>query len=529
MLFEKNMKLRTKILLLSLATMCLTLALVGVLVYNLVSDHVQTSVGNRALAIARVVARVPTVQEAIMSDNPSAVLQPFAERWREATGAAFIIISNMQEVRLSYPVPSMVGTPMAPWIDREPVLRGEEYVYIAQGNLAPSLRANAPIYAPDGSRQIGFVSVGFYLDDIYTITRKTVEKLLVVLVVAAAVSSVGAGLLARNVKQATFGLEPREIATILKEREATLEAIREGVIAVDTQKIIRVINNEAARILGVDADASRGLLIDQVLPDNRLADVLREARPIQDEEQRVGEIIIMANSVPIVVDGKVVGAVISFRDRTEINRLAEELTGVHRLVDVLRAQAHEFKNKLHTIAGLIQLGRYDEAVNFAIDSQLSQQGLFTQLAQIKDAVIYGLLVGKTSQMKEQGIEFTIDPDASLEQLPVNVASGDIVLILGNLLQNAVEALAASSHKAVWVSIRQQADKLMIIVRNSGPTIDETLAAHMYKRGVTTKPTGSGLGLALVAEKLKLVGGAITHRNLEPTGVEFTVVIPYGRG
>lgn len=525
----RRMKLQHKIALLSIGMMCLVLVIAGALVLKNAADRIQASVGSRALAIGQVVAGVPAVQAALLSDNPSEVLQPFAERWRQATGAAFIIISNMEAVRLSYPVPSMIGTHMAP-LQRDPVLRGEEYIYIGQGNLAPSLRANVPIFDPATNQQIGFVSVGFYLDDIYTLIVDNAGKVLIALLGAMAFSVMGAFLLAKNVKQATFGLEPHEIATILRERVATLEAIREGVIAVDTHKTIRVLNAEAAKTLGLDTETSFGISIDTVLPGNKLAEVMRTGISINDEEQKVQDVIIMANSVPIIVDGTVVGAVVSFRDRTEITRLAEELTGVHRFVDVLRAQAHEFKNKLHTIAGLIQLKQYEDAVNFAIESQILQEGLFAQLSgRIKDSVIFGLLAGKASQMKEKGIDFSIDAQTSLQELPVNVTSGDIVLILGNLLQNAVEAVALAEKKSIWASIRQDSGTLAIKVFNSGPWIEDALADSIYRRGVTTKKTGSGLGLALIADKLRLVNGEISHRNQASGGVEFTVSIPYGRG
>lgn len=521
-----RLKLQYKIALLSGVMMSLVLILTGALVLKNITDYVYSSTARRALAIGHMVAEIPAVQEAIVSEHPSASLQPIAERWRKSTGAAFIIISDMQVRRLTYPVPELVGSPMAN-LYREPALHGQEFVDVAKGDLAPSLRAYVPIFAND--RQIGFVSVGFYIDDIATIVQRSTGQVLVAFIVALCLSLAGAIALARHVKKVIFGLEPREIATILKERMATLETIREGVIAVDLEKRIRVLNQQAARILGLEADAASGVRIDEVLPQNRLTDVIATSRAVYDEEQRVGDTSIMANSVPIVVDDKVVGAVISFRDRTELNRIAEEITGVHRFVDALRAQAHEFKNKLHTIAGLIQLKQYDEAVDFAVDSRISQQDLFSQLTgRIKDSVVFGLLLGKASQMGELGIEFAVDEASTLDQLPPNVSGGDLILIIGNLLENAIDAVSGREEKKIFVSLIQSGDDLSIRVQNSGPWIDDMLAAGMYQRGVSTKRGGRGLGLALVAEKLQLVQGTVTHHNLAQGGVEFAVSIPYRR-
>jgi len=525
----EKIKLQYKIMGLTIVMMFFVLAFAGGWVLSSVSNYVEKSFTDRALAIARVAAEIPVAQTAYLSNNPSQSLQPVAEMLRQSTGAAFVVYSNMQQIRITHPIPANIGTPLSD-LYREPVLHGEEYVYIGKGLLAPSLRANVPIFRQDTGEQIGFVSVGFYLDDIKEIAKKSIKQILYAFLVALILSIIGASLLAKHIKNVTFGLEPHEIATLLKERVATLEAIREGVIAVDSSNQIRLWNNEAAKILGINTETAYSKPLDKILPQNKLLTVMESGQAVYDEEQNVGDVIILANSVPVVVDDKVVGAVISFRDRTEINRMAEELTGIHRFVDVLRAQAHEFKNKLHTIAGLIQLERYDEAIDYAIDNQISQQAQFSSLSSnIKDPVIYGLLVGKASQMKEQGIDFTIDHTSRLTNLPVNVTSGDIVLILGNLLQNAVEAVAESTIKTVWVTITQQPDQLTIKVQNSGPWVEERLSACIYQKGITTKPQGSGLGLALIAEKLQLMHGTVIHRNLPQGGVEFEVTIPYRSG
>ncbi|HMM19753.1 MAG TPA: sensor histidine kinase [Selenomonadales bacterium] len=516
--------LRTKVMLLNISMVFLVLIMIGGLVVRIIISEVQDDMGEKALIIGRVVARSPEVQEAILSDSPSEVLQPLSESWRISTGAAFVIVANMDQIRLSHPILANVGTPLSN-LYRDPVLHGKEYVYVGQGSLPPSLRGNVPVFV--GGKQIGFISVGFYLDKIYREIFLNLTPLIYVFLIASAFSVGGAMLIARNVKKAIFGFEPYQIATIVKEQVATLEAIREGVVAVDVHGSIRLMNNEAAYILGISPEEAVGKSISTVLPQNRLADVMDSGQSVYDEEQRVGETSILANSVPITVDGSVVGAVVSFRDRTEMNRLAEELTGVHRIVDVLRAQTHEFKNKLHTIAGLIQLERYMEAINFAVDSRFGKQELADRLSgRIKDSILYGLLLGKASHMRELGIAFDISPDTRLSRLPDKLTSGDAVLIIGNLLQNAIEAVAEVEDKQIEIAVIEEADELIIRVSNSGPWISNEVAGQIYRRGITTKKSNSGLGLALIAEKLELVSGAIRHRNLPDGGVEFEVHIPY---
>lgn len=523
----KRMKLQYRIALLTLATMLFALVAVGVMVYDNVSDYIESSIGRRAMAIAKVVAAVPSVQQALRSPDPTSTLQPIAERWRLATGAAFVIISNMDAVRLTYPVPEMIGTPMAD-LPRGPVLQGEDIIYIGQGKLAPSLRANTPIFDANTGGQIGFVSVGFYLDDIELLTDAAGGRVLLAIVAAMLFCLAAAALLANQVRKELFDLEPFEIATILNERTATLEAIHEGVVAVDTEGKISMVNHEACRLLDLSAEDALGRKIDDILPENELVDVVEKGEAKLDREQRFGERLIVSNSLPIRVGDNVTGAVITFRDRTEVTRLAEELTGVSRFVDALRAQAHEFKNKLHTIAGLIQLKQYDAAIDYAIENNQDQEELTGQLQRkIKDPVVSGLLLGKASQMKEQGIEFIIRQESYLQTLPVHMTSGDLILILGNLLSNAMEALGNCDLKEITLLIKQEPGELVVKVANTGEWIDEAFGACIFERGVSGKPNGTGIGLSLVLDKVTLIGGTVRYVNQPEGGVFFEVRVPYG--
>lgn len=526
MLKLAKLPLQYKILILNISMICFVLTLVGAMAVKIIIQQVLEDVGEQAMSIGRMVATAPGVKDAILSENPPEVLQPLCESWRVATDAAFIIVANMDQIRLSHPITSNVGTPLSN-LYRAPVLRGEEYLYVARGSLPVSLRANVPIFSDDGERQIGFVSVGFYMKSIYEDAFAKFTPILYIFLAALAVSAIGSAFIARNVKKSIFGLEPHEIATILKERSATLESIREGVVAVDRDGLIRLINNEGGRILGLSIDKVIGCHIAEILPKNNLNTVILNGKEQFNEEQRVGDIVIISNSVPITVDSEVVGAVMSFRDRSEMHRLAEELTGINRFVDFLRAQAHEFKNKLHTIAGLIQLQRYEEAVNFAVDNQTGYQEMASRLnSRIKDSIIFGLLLGKAIHMRELGIDFTIDENTALSSLPPKITSGDIVLIIGNLLQNAIEAVETAKEKKVSISIVQQDAELEIVVSNTGNRIDDEIASKIYQRGFTTKKENGGLGLALIAEKLALASGRISHRNLPGEKVEFSVRLPY---
>jgi sensor histidine kinase regulating citrate/malate metabolism len=261
-----RVSLQYKIMILTVAMVCLALTMAGAFVIHHIYQEIQDDIGNRALSIGRSIAEMPKVKENILNNNPSDVLQPIAEEWRRSTGAAFIVISNMSQIRLSHPILQNLGTPLTN-LYRDPVLSGQEYVYIAKGSLAPSLRANIPIFAVGENRQIGFVSVGFYVDDIYNKVLEGAKNVLYALLIALVLSIIGSVLVARNIKKAIYGLEPYEIATMFRENEATLDALREGVVAVDVAGKVRVVNNEAAAIMGKKQRKFMDSLLQTLLPN----------------------------------------------------------------------------------------------------------------------------------------------------------------------------------------------------------------------------------------------------------------------
>ncbi|HWR31707.1 MAG TPA: sensor histidine kinase [Negativicutes bacterium] len=522
---KHRMPLQYKIMLLAAGLIVLVLILVGSLVVHNVIRQVEDEVGTRAMDIGRLVAQDPVVQAAITAEYPSAVLQPYAERWRQITGAAFIVIANMDQIRLSHTLPEKVGTPMAD-LYREPVLHGQEYLYVGRGSLEPSLRANVPVWSPSSHVQIGLISVGFYLSEMYQKAFNEVKEFVFVLLAALLCGLLGAVWLARNVKKAIFGLEPYEIARLLQEHVATLEAIKEGVVTVDAGGIVRLMNSEAGVILGIQPEESIGKPIAEMIPFDEEDAPVTVPSALYNREYLVNGITILAHSVPVRLEGEDIGAVITFRDRTEACRLAEELSGVHRFIDGLRAQSHEYKNKLHAIAGLIQLGRNEEAVDFITDSNGLVQEIFDRLqTRIQDPVTFALLVGKSSRARELGIDYQIDPLSALDHAQLPCTGGDMVLILGNLIENAMDAVAPLLDRRISVGVYDTGTEVIIKVFNSGPGISPELGERIYERGVTTKHGARGYGLALVAVKLRDLGGSIHFNNLPQAGVEFIVTIP----
>src|SRR5207302_2852197 len=303
------------------------------------------------------VASSATIQQALLDGDPSGVIQTNAEAVRRATGATYIVVTDRQGIRYSHTNPALIGKQ----VDESPatVLAGNTWVGIQRGTLGLSARGKAPIFV--NGQVIGMVSVGFLVEQVWQQLLSELPGYAVTVLLSLALGSAASLLLASRLKRQTFGLEPYEIAGLLEEREASLQGIHEGAIATDRDGTITLANDEAPRLLGLPAGCA-GRKISQVLPQGRLLSFLSGKLKDQDEVLLAGDRVLVASRRAILVRGHEVGHVATLRDTTELTGLARGL-GVDSLTDALRAQAHEFANRLHPIAGLMQVGRAEEAMN----------------------------------------------------------------------------------------------------------------------------------------------------------------------
>ncbi len=465
------------------------------------------------------------MQAGLLSPDPAADLQPVTESLRRTLGVDLIVIFDMQGIRYTHYDPRYINTPYGA-SDRDPALSGKAYYTRCSCVGVQSVRGLAPIRAADG-QQIGVAVVGTFVDNVvaglHQLRLALGASLGVLLVLAAAAAFWISG----NIRASLSGLEPWKIAALLREREALLQSIREGLVAIDREGRITLMNEAARTLIGVEADPV-GRPAAELVPELRLTELLAGATR-SDEELVLAHRVVLCTGVPISVAGQVGGALVSFRGKTEVTRLAEELTGVRRFIDGLRAQNHEYLNKLQTLAGLIHLGAYQEAAEFiSRTTRVRQAAVQHVLANVGDAATAGLLMGKLSEAQEKGVEMVIVPESRLRGLPPHFDSSVMVSVLGNLLENAVEALAAqpSGRRRVEVALKEERKILLIEVADSGPGIPASLRPHIFERGVSSKGPGRGLGLSLVQERVRQAGGEVRVECPEEGGTRFTVRIPW---
>ncbi|WCK54078.1 sensor histidine kinase [Aneurinibacillus sp. Ricciae_BoGa-3] len=511
-LASKRMTLRAKINWLVFLNIVLVLTLViSVICYMFINNEFE-DIGQRAVALAKTVADMRQIKRGLEQSNPAAAIQPITENIKLVTGAQFIVVADMNLIRYSHPNPLLIGKNMGtdPGDDQK-VLKGETSISRATGSLGLSVRGKAPVFNSQ-HHQIGLVSVGFLVSDIWNKISLFLLRTIGSGIVALALGLWGAYLLSGHIKKQTFNMEPFEIAFLSQEQASILESIREGIIAVDREGMITTCNQEAKRLLGVESSDIIGQFIETIIPNSRLPEVLEEGISHNDQPMIISNTLVIVNRVPVTLKGHVIGAVASFRDKIQLEQIDQRLADVGKYADALRSQRHEFMNKLHTISGLIQLEEYElvrELIHKVNEEQ--QQVLTFFMSRIRDPAIVGTLIGKVHRAKEQGITLSIDPKSHLAD-PCKHRE-IVITILGNAIENAIESITGSQNPLcrpeINVFINDETEHLIVNVEDKGPGIDPSLKERIFEDGMTTKGPGRGFGLALLSKLVADAGGNLS--------------------
>lgn len=523
-----RLSFQTRMIVLITSVIIGIISIIGLIFSSIIASSIEEQVGRRALSVAKITANDPELRSAFYAGNPSALIQPIAENVRIQTDAEFVVVGNRDGIRYAHPIEDRIGKEMVGGDNDLGLLHGQSYISKAVGSMGPSLRGKVPIKGNDGE-VIGIVSVGYLLEDIESAIADYQEKVFLIMGIAVLCGVLGAIALSRYLKRAILGLEPEEIAALYVQRNAVLESVREGIVAIDKTNQITMMNKAALRILELPEDEVQGKQIYEVLPDSRMPEILETGEYQLDRETLIGGKEIIVNRVPIKLSGQVVGVVSSFRAKSEIDQLASELSQARRYADVLRAQTHEFHNLLYTISGLLQLGSIQEAVELITSETSSQQELILFLAkQIPDPLIGALLLGMHNRAKELKIQFMIHHDSRLQELPVTINRQQLIVLLGNLLQNALEAVngATNSKKVVECYLSDAGEEILFEVEDSGPGVPEELRERVFEYGFSTKEGEQrGIGLSKVRGIVEELGGYVLVGKSEWGGALFTVSLP----
>ncbi len=430
-------RLSTQILVFQVLIVAGTLVVGLALAFRGEQSRVDDEYERRALGVAQSVAAVPEIAHAIASADQSGTVQRRAEAIRRSSGMAFVVVTDIDGIRYSHPNPGRIGERVS--TDPTEALAGNTVLVVETGTLGRSARAKVPLRAADGTI-VGAVSVGILEGALHREIADLVPAMAIYLIVALALGIGASLLLARRLKRQTFGLELDEVAALVQEREAMLHGIREGVVIVDPEERLLLVNDEARRLrrpglVGRRRAARRG--------GRSGAAGRRHRRP--RERQRPPARPRRARDHRQPHDGAPrrpqLGAIVTLRDRTELESLVRELDSVRSLTDAMRAQAHEFRNRLHTLAGMLAMGHHDDATRFIAEVTNTDEKLRLQLGErIADPRLGALLLAKSAVASERGVVLELSEDSRLDHELVDAREG--LTILGNLVDNALDAAAA---------------------------------------------------------------------------------------
>jgi two-component system CitB family sensor kinase len=518
--------LASQILIGVLAILLVTMAVGILLVVRNSRETFDKQYERRALAVATTVAQIPEIKTAITDRDPTHLIPRLASSIAAATGASYVVVADRDGVRYSHPNPKKIGLRLEEGVT---VLDGQPRVGVDKGSLGRSANGRAPIFDANG-QVVGEVSVGVLEKEVGANLRHEILIVALYLGLAMGVGVLASLLLSRLIKRATFGLELSEITSLLQEREAMLHGIREGVVGLDDRNRITVLNMEAHRLLQVTA-SSVGRPVEEVVPPGRLRDLLSGDIDGTDEVVLTDEFLLVVNRMPVVLGGRNAGAVVTLRDRTELESLIRELNAVTGLTNALRAQEHEFTNRLHILSGLLELGDSDEATTYLAELSLASIAPGESLrARVSPPVVAALLLAKVTIASEQDIELRVSDDSHIEATQDEART--LLTVLGNLVDNALEAVAGTpAPRSVLVEL-SDVDGLHIVVTDTGPGIAADIVRDIFRDGYSTKsPRGlvkRGLGLALVHRMVRQAGGTIDVTS--GPGCRFSVWLPrHGTG
>ncbi|PLR85407.1 histidine kinase [Bacillus canaveralius] len=524
----KHLSIRWKITILSYIVVIFSLLIGGIVIVANIQQKEERDLRIRSMNTARTVAELSDVKQAVKKPDGWDKINPIVEDIRIINETDYIIVMNMERIRYSHPAKELIGK-RSEGEDEEPAFAEHIYFSKAKGEIGTVLRAFIPIKDED-LNQIGVVLVGNRIPSFQEIMVEMIDEIQFIVILTLIFGLIGSLMLAHHIKKQMFQLEPHEIKRMFEERTATFHSINEGVIAIDNHEIITIFNEKAKLIFNVKGDVV-GKPIRTVLKDTRLPEIVEKNQAVYNEEIEVSGKVIVSNRIPIMIHNKTIGAVAIFQDRTEVAKLAEELTGVKNFVEALRVQNHEHMNKLHTIAGLIQLGKSDKALEHAFNASEEQESLTNFLNKaIKNDAVAGLLLSKVSRGKELGIQVIIDENSHLETFPLQLDQHDFVVLLGNLVENAFGSfeLGEIENKRIDISLEQSGDLCAILIEDNGCGIKEEHLSRVFEKGFTVnKRAGTGYGLYLVKQIVEKGRGEIEVSSLPGEGTSFTITFPMG--
>lgn len=525
---KKPKRLETRLIIWVTGLCVLQAVLFGALVYQITAESLHNHMGDKALALATSIASRDDVQSALQTKQGLDELNTQIEHIRELTAASFIVIGDRNTRRIVHPDSDKLGKPMVGG-DSKAALRGERYVSIAKGSLGESIRGKVPVLSEQGE-VIGLVSVGFLVQSIEPLIRARSAEIMLWGLLLVGLSILAAVYIGQRVRNAIFGLQPDEIARLFSEQDAILNTVRSGIIALDPEGNVRNLNQRACEILGKPISCiHQPLKLADLLPEHSEFLMHNQQRPIVGFELFAADKRIVLSRYALQVQGQADGILLSMRPADELEYLSQQLTKVQAFAELLRVQTHDYSNKLNLIGALIQMGQTDQAIELiGQESKGSQAQIHHLLERIQDPVLAGLLVGKYHKARELNVILELNPDSLLGSITRKDMLERVVSILGNLIDNAIEAAIRASDTRtpkVRVTVDETSKTLLFDVEDSGFGLGDDKDVIFTPQYSSKSGAEHGIGLYLVKTNLDSCRGSLEIGESDLMGARLSVYIP----
>lgn len=520
---KRPMKLNTLVTLMVCAIIGSVLLVVFALYSVQITRATRDDVKDTALGIARTLADSPEIQRGLMQAPQENIIQPIAQAVTKRNDLLFTVVTDMRGIRYSHPNEALLGLHFI-GDDLTPALEGKENVSVNRGALAEALRVFTPVYDAQ-HEQIGVVVVGISLNKVEEqIARGRLNAVWTILF-SIFMSSMAIWGLVRVLKRILFGLEPYEISALFEQRQAMLQSLREGVLAVDINGRVTMINQTAREILLLPSGKQTENTSAPLLAS--LRDVSKTGVARQDQEISCNGRLLLCNMVPVKSQDRVIGAITTFRDKTEVSQLMQRLDGMVNYVDALRAHTHEFMNKLHVILGLLNIKRYDKLEEYILQTAHHYQtDIGTIQSKVKSPVVAGFLLGKINRAKEAGVTLTLADESQIPDTASEEQVAVLITALGNLIENALDAMEGQQEGEIGLLLHYQNGWLSCEVSDDGPGIDPTQLESIFTKGFSTKGENRGVGLFLARQQIQNLGGDTSVESEPGVFTQFFVHIPW---
>jgi len=501
-------------ILLVLGTLLTSIIFLG----NILQSIVEDQIGQRALAISKTISLMPEVIRLVEQKDPHHLLPNIISHIETQIDARFIVIGDNNAIRLTHPTRELIGKHMMGEDNDQALNNGAYYVSKATGTLGPSIRGKSPVINEKGAI-VGIVSVGYLEENVKKIIAQRHQEFLTYFYLAILITLFLAFAIASRIKKTLLGYEPTEISRLYLEKEAILNAVKEAIIATNIHGEITLSNEVAKLYFHLDENAKTPL---------SLQNALFTCKEMKDANIEIDGIEYICNLSPIIHDNRTIGMVASCRKKEEIDALVWELTRVKQYSERLREKKHEFSNLLHLISGYIQIGEYEKAIELISQNHLPDEQTIEHFQHfIHDPVVASIFIGKYYFAFDKGVTLKLDENSSIQAAIEPAVSKHLLTILGNIINNAIDAAENSERKEVSVFATDIGNDLIFEIEDSGGGIEAHLLEHIFEKGFTTKgELHSGYGLFFVKSTLEWLGGFVSI-DKGNYGTIITIHIPKG--